>query len=137
MNINNNDIFIPDYELNYSNYLAYPYIFTIYYKKEDKSYYLRAYCGKGSDNKILFIKLNNEKKYILKRKELISAVGIIFQVTPLDNNCLEIINLTNKKNCNKRRVFDGLSKKTITIGRHKECNFFLQEINHLADIRLH
>ena len=77
MNINNNDIFIPDYELNYSNYLAYPYIFTIYYKKEDKSYYLRAYCGKGSDNKILFIKLNNEKKYILKRKELISA-GVLF-----------------------------------------------------------
>ena len=124
ININNNDIFIPDYELNYSNYLAYPYIFTIYYKKEDKSYYLRAYCGKGSDNKILFIKLNNEKKYILKRKELISAGNIIFQITPLDNNCLEIINLTNQKYCNKRRVFDGLSKKTITIGRHKECDFF-------------
>ena len=124
---NNNsdeDIFKPDYELNYSEHLPYPYIFTIYYKKNEKAYYIRAFSGKGSDNKILFIKLNNEKKYILKRKELISAGNIIFQITPLDNNCLEIINLTNQKYCNKRRVFDGLSKKTITIGRHKECDFF-------------
>ena len=121
---NDDDLFIPDYELNYSNYLGYPYIFSIYYKLEDKSYYLRAYCGKGSDNKILFIKLSNESKYILKRKELISAGNIIFQVTPLENNCLEIINLTNKKYSNFRRVFDGFSKKIITIGRHKDCDFF-------------
>jgi hypothetical protein len=121
---NDDDLFIPDYELNYSNYLGYPYIFSIYYKLEDKSYYLRAYCGKGSDNKILFIKLSSESKYILKRKELISAGNIIFQVTPLDNNCLEIINLTNKKYSNYRRVFDGFSKKIITIGRHKDCDFF-------------
>ena len=56
----NNDAFMPDFELNILNdakYLLYPYIFTIYYKKEDKSYYIRAYSGKGSDNKILFIKL--------------------------------------------------------------------------------
>ena len=121
---NDDDLFIPDYELNYSNYLGYPYIFSIYYKLEDKSYYLRAYCGKGSDNKILFIKLSSESKYILKRKELISAGNIIFQVTPLENNCLEIINLTNKKYSNYRRVFDGFSKKIITIGRHKDCDFF-------------
>ena len=125
-NINNdeNDIFVPDYEINYSYYLGYPYIFTIYYKKEDKSYYLRAYCGKGSDNKILFIKLNNTNKYILRQKELISAGNIIFQVTPLDNGCIEIINLTNKKYSNYRRVFDGFNKKIITIGRHKDCDFF-------------
>ena len=121
---NDDDLFIPDYELNYSNYLGYPYIFSIYFKLEDKSYYLRAYCGKGSDNKILFIKLSSESKYILKRKELISAGNIIFQVTPLENNCLEIINLTNKKYSNYRRVFDGFSKKIITIGRHKDCDFF-------------
>ena len=119
-----NDIFIPDYELNYPNYLAYPYIFSIYYKKEDKSYHIRAYCGKGSDNKILFIKLNNEKKYILKRKELISAGNIIFQIIPKDNNCLEIINLTHRKHSNNRRIFDGFNQKKITIGRHKDCDFF-------------
>ena len=121
---NNDDIFIPDYELNFANYLAYPYIFSIYYKIEEKSYYLRAYCGKGSDNKILFIKLNNENKYILKKKEIISAGNSIFQVTPLDNNCLEIFNLTNKKYNKNKKVFDGFSKKFVTIGRHKDCDFF-------------
>ena len=121
---NDNDIFIPDFELNYSNYLGYPYIFSIYYKIEEKSYFLRAYCGKGSDNKILFIKLNHENKYILKRKELISAGNIIFQISPNDNNCLEIINLTSKKSINKRQIFDGINKKKVTIGRHKDCDFF-------------
>ena len=121
---NDNNIIIPDYELNYPNYLAYPYIFSIYYQKEDKSYYIRAYCGKGSDNKILFIKLNNERKYILKRKELISAGNIIFQVTPIDNNCLEIINLTHRKRSNNKKIFDGFIQKKITIGRHKDCDFF-------------
>ena len=122
-NNNDNDIFIPDIEINYSKYLGYPYIFAIYYKIEDKSYYIRAYCGKESDNKILFIKLNNENKYLLKRKELISAGNIIFQVNALEN-CLEIINLTNKKYSNYRRVFDGINKKIVTIGRHKDCDFF-------------
>ena len=123
-NDNDNDIFIPDFELNYSIYLGYPYIFSIYYKIEEKSYFLRAYCGKGSDNKILFIKLNHENKYILKRKELISAGNIIFQVSPKDNNCLEIINLTSKKHINKKQTFDGFNKKRVTIGRHKDCDFF-------------
>ena len=134
---NDNDIFIPDLELNYSNYLGYPYIFSVYYKIEEKSYFIRAYCGKGSDNKILFIKLNHENKYILKRKELISAGNIIFQVSPKNNNCIEIINLTSKKLINKRQIFDGFNKKRVTIGRHKDCDFFSLKINHLVDIRLH
>ena len=121
---NDNDIFIPDLELNYSNYLGYPYIFSVYYKIEEKSYFIKAYCGKGSDNKILFIKLNHENKYILKRKELISAGNIIFQVSPKNNNCIEIINLTSKKLINKRQIFDGFNKKRVTIGRHKDCDFF-------------
>ena len=135
-NDNDNDIFIPDIELNYSKYLAYPYIFAIYFKREEKQYYIRAYCGKGSDNKILFIKLSNEDKYILKQKELISAGNIIFQVHAIDNKYLEIINLTNKKHSNCKRVFDGLKKKIVTIGRHKDCDFFFQKINHLVDIKL-
>ena len=70
----NNDMFIPDLELNISNEninsnnFLYPYIFSIYYKREDKSYYIRSYSGKGSDNKILFIKLRNKDKYIIKQK---------------------------------------------------------------------
>ena len=124
INNNENDIFIPDIELNYSKFLSYPYIFAIYYKREEKTYFIRAYSGKGSDNKILFIKLNNEEKYVLKRKELISAGNIIFQVHAIDNTHLEIINLTNKKHSNCRRVFDGDKKKMVTIGRHKDCDFF-------------
>ena len=39
---NDNDIFIPNYEINYSIYFEYPYIFSIYYKIEEKSYFLRT-----------------------------------------------------------------------------------------------
>ena len=121
----NNDMFIPDFELNISNNnsnnnFLYPYIFSIYYKIEDKNYYIRSYSGKGSDNKILFIKLRNKNKYIIKQKELISAGSIIFQITPINDNELEIINLTNKK---YRKIFDGNKQKLVTIGRHKECDF--------------
>ena len=119
----NNDMFIPDLELNLSNNnnFTYPYIFSIYYKMEDKSYYIRSYSGKGSDNKILFIKLRNKNKYPLKQKEIISAGSVIFQVNPIINtNELEIINLTYKKSS---KIFDGNKQKLVTIGRHKECDF--------------
>ena len=118
-----NDMFIPDLELNLSNNnnFTYPYIFSIYYKMEDKSYYIRSYSGKGSDNKMLFIKLRNKNKYPLKQKEIISAGSVIFQVNPIiSTNELEIINLTYKKNS---KIFDGNKQKLVTIGRHKECDF--------------
>ena len=127
-NNNNNeqdDKIINDFELNYTNDLPYPYVFAIYYKKEEKAYYIRAYSGKGSDNKILFIKLTNDNKLALKQKELISAGSIIFQVNPIENNNLEIINLSSKKvTPNYKQTFDGSNKKVVTIGRHKECDFF-------------
>jgi len=120
-----NEKIINDFELNYSNFLPYPYIFAIYYKKEEKSYYIRAYSGKGSDNKILFIKLTNDNKLALKQKELISAGSIIFQISPVGNNNLEIINLSGKRRSpNYKQTFDGNNKKVVTIGRHKECDFF-------------
>jgi hypothetical protein len=119
-----NNPFIPDFELNYPQFLSYPYIFTIYFKKEEKSFYIKAFSGKGSDNKVLFIKLNNKNIFILNKKELIFTGNVIFQVTPLKDNCLEIINLSKKNfnNCN-RYVVDGFNKKTITIGRNKDCDF--------------
>jgi hypothetical protein len=118
--------FIPDYNLNYmEKYLFYPYIFAIYYKKEEKSYYIRAYSGKGSDNKILFVRLRNGKKLIFKQKELISAGDAIFQITPIDNNLLEIIHLEKQYNNNhiNKKIFDGTKNKKITLGRNKECDF--------------
>ena len=68
--------------------------------------------------------MNNKNRFILNKKELIFTGNVIFQVTPLKDNCLEIINLSKKNfnNCN-RYVVDGFNKKTITIGRNKDCDF--------------
>ena len=114
-----------DFELNYSEILSYPYVFVIYYKKEEKSYYIRAFSGKGSDNKILFVRLKNENKLVLKQKELISAGDTIFQITPLANNDLEIIHLSKKKTLNNinKQTFNGAKKKIVTLGRSKDCDF--------------
>ena len=95
-------MFVPDFELNLSNSInnnnnfSYPYIFSIYYKIEDKSYYIRSYSGKGSDNKILFIKLRNKNKYIIKQKEIISAGSIIFQIKTKRNNFCWKYYISNK-----------------------------------------
>ena len=131
-NINNgnnnedkNKIFNPDFELDYNEKLLLPYIFVIYFKKEEKSYYIRAYSGKGSDNKILFIKLKNDNKYIIKQKELISAGDIIFQVIPMKDNFLEIIHLERKKNNNgNKQIFEGKKNKVVQLGRSRDCDFF-------------
>ena len=123
LNEENNKMFIPDFELNYDKNLSFPYIFVIYYKKEEKCYYIRAFSGKGSDNKILFIKLKNNEKYILKQKELISAGNSIFQITPIHDNFLEIIHLERKKCNNNERIFEGKKNKIVTLGRNRECDF--------------
>ena len=124
--LKDDNLFIPDYKLNYSKFLSYPYIFTIYFKKEEKSFYIKAFSGKGSDNKVLFIKLNNKKKFIISQKELILTGNIIFQLTPIEDNCLEIINLS-KKNHNNKSIIDGFNKKIITIGRNKKCFFCISK----------
>ena len=64
--------------------------------------------------------MRNKNKYVIKQKEIISAGSIIFQITPINDNEIEIINLTNKK---YRKIFDGNKQKLVTIGRHKECDF--------------
>jgi len=123
-----NDIFKPDFELNLNEYLPYPYIFVIYYKKEVKSYFIRAFAGKGSDNKILFIKLKNNDKFILKQRELISAGNKIFQIDQINDNALEIINLEKKRHhhnssSSNAYVFKGNKHKTVTLGRSQECDY--------------
>ena len=120
--LNDKNQFIPDFELNYSKFLSYPYIFAIYFKKEEKSFYIKAFSGKGSDNKVLFIKLDNKNGFFVNQKELIFTGNLIFQVTPIQENYIEIINLSND-NFQDKYVIDGLEKKTITIGRHRDCDF--------------
>ena len=119
-----NEIFSPDFELDYSDKLLYPYIFVIYFKKEEKSYYIRAYSGKGSDNKILFVKLKNDNKYIIKQKEFISVGDTIFQVSPMKDNFLEIIHLERTKKNNNKQIFEGKKNKVVQFGRSKYSDFF-------------
>lgn len=120
-----NKVFSPDYELNYEKNLSFPYIFAIYYKKENKSYYIRSYSGKGSDNKILFVKLKNNEKYVIRQKEIISAGDTIFQITPLKDNFLEVVHLERRKSNNiaNKQIFEGRKNKKVTLGRSRDCDF--------------
>ena len=121
----NESNFTPDFELNYSQILPYPYIFTIYFVREKKSFYIKGFSGKGSDNKVLFIKLSSKNKFIINQKELILTGNIIFQITPLRDDSIEIINLSKKKEneINTKYIINGFDKKTIRIGRHIDCEF--------------
>jgi len=116
--------FKPDFELNYEEKLNYPYIFAIYFNRENKTFNIRAYSGKGSDNRILFIKLTGNINLPLKQKEIISAGNVIFQITPIEDNKLEIVNVSRKElNPEPKQIFDPSTIKEVTIGREKNCNF--------------
>jgi hypothetical protein len=113
-----------DFVLNLKEKYNYPYIFMIYFKKETKSYFIRAYSGKNNDNRIIYIKLTNGYNLPLKQKEIILAGNVIFQINPLENNVLEITNLSNQELSNTpKKTFNASSKKEVTIGRNKDCDF--------------
>ena len=121
-NAKNSDKFKADFELNYNEQLSYPYIFAIYYQRDTKNYYVRGYSGKNCDNKILFVKLSGNNTLQLRQREIISAGNIIFQVMPVEDNKLEIVNLSNKDvDTRKKEVFDPSIKKEVTIGRDSDC----------------
>ena len=124
INSNNSKKFKPDFELNFEEKLNYPYIFAIYYHRDSKNYFIRAYSGKNSDNRLLYIKLSDNYNLPLKQKEIISAGNIIFQIIPIENNKIEIINLSKKDlNEESKKIFDPNNIKEVTIGRDKNCNF--------------
>ena len=117
----------PDFILNLKEKYLYPYIFMIYYEKDTKSYFIRSYSSKNNDNRILYIKLTNGYNLPLKQKEIISAGNVIFQVSPIENNHLEIVNLSQQNlSMIPKQNFDPSSKKEVTIGRNKECDFSFQ-----------
>ena len=115
-----------DFVFNFKekNKYLFPYIFMIYFEKDIKSYFIRPYVSKTDDNKILYIKLNHENSFPIKQKELIIAGNVIFQVNPIENNKLEITNLS-KDNISSipTKTFDASSKKEVTIGRNKDSDF--------------
>ena len=120
----NNSKLKPDFSLNLKNKYSYPFIFMIYFEKESKSYFIRAYESKDIDNRILYIKLTHGYSIPLKQKEIFSAGNIIFQVTPLENNNIEIVNLSKQNlSATPKQTYDASSKKEITIGRNKDCDF--------------
>ena len=122
VNAQNSDKFKADFELQFNEQLSYPYIFAIYYQRDTKSYYIRGYSGKNCDNKILFVKLSGNNSLLLRQREIISAGNVIFQVTPIEDNKLEIVNLSNKEGSERKKdVFDPNSTKEITIGRDSNC----------------
>ena len=123
-NDNNKQNLKPDFILNFKDKLSYPYIFMIYFERDSKSYYIKSYISKDDKNKILYIKLNHEYYLPIKQKELIIAGNIVFQVTPINNNKLEIINLSKgNESSEPKQTFNASSKKEVTIGRNKDCDF--------------
>lgn len=123
-NNQDNQVLKSDFTFNFKDKYLYPYIFMIYFEKEDKSYYIRPYIGKDDDNKILYIKLNRDSNFVIKQKELIFAGNVLFQVSPIDKYNLEIVNLLNKDVSSvQKQTFDASSKKEVTIGRSKACDF--------------
>ena len=118
------NIIKPDFILNLNEKYNYPYIFMIYFEKKEKSYFIRPYSSNNNDNRIVYAKLTNGNKLPLKQKEFIWAGNVIFQVSPLENNNLEIVNLS-KQNLSliPKQTFNASSKKEVTIGRQKDCDF--------------
>jgi hypothetical protein len=113
-----------DFTLNLKEKYNYPYIFIIYFDKDTKSYFIRPYSSKNNDNRILYVKLSNGYNLPLKQKEIISAGNIIFQVSPIENNNLEVVNLSKQNlSVSPKQTFDASSKKEVTIGRNKESDF--------------
>jgi hypothetical protein len=115
---NNKENFKHDFELNYEEDLKYPYIFAVYYLRESKNYCLRAYSGSESDNRLLYVKLDNVFSLPLKQKEIISAGNVIFEITPIENNKIEVCNLSQ---IDSKKIFDPNNIKEVTIGRDKKC----------------
>lgn len=129
----NSKLFESDIKLDLSsqysakNYKSYPYIFAIYYKYENKTYYLRGYTGEGADHRMLFVKLTGDNTLIIKKKEILLIGNAIIQITPLPPNCIEIYILTNinneQSNIVTKRIFDKDNITEITIGRDSQCTY--------------
>jgi hypothetical protein len=72
----------------------------------------------------LFIKLTGKFSLPIKQKEIISAGNVIFQVTPIENNQIEITNISRKEDSiEHKQIFDCDINRDITIGRDKNCDF--------------
>ena len=142
----------PDIALNVKNnitlkpYQKYPYVFAIYFQTETKTYYIKAYCGEGSDNMIMFIKLTYGIELQLRRKEFLVIGNSIFQITPLEDDNIEINilagfpNMGDGKNTapqgvEVKRLFNKNDINEITIGRDPKCTYSFKTDNSFSRIQ--
>lgn len=116
-----NNNFKCDYELNYEGLTEYPFIFTVYYLRETKSYYIRACSGKNICNRLLFIRLSSDFEMPIKQREIISIGNNLFQLCPVKEICIEVTNLQKQEIENQKKTFDR-TKPKILIGRDQKCD---------------
>lgn len=118
-----NNNFKCDYELNYEGLNEYPFIFTVYYLRETKSYYIRSCSGKSICNRLLFIRLSSDYEMPIKQREIISIGNNLFQLFPSKENCIEVTNLQKEESDNQKKTFDKTTQPKILIGRDQKCDF--------------
>lgn len=122
-----------DVLVNYNHDLVknIPYICSIYYRKEKKQYYIKAYQTQDKFNKILFVKLDANYSLTLENNEIISAGNALFQIT-LINQTIEIIDLSDTKS---KKKFSPESTDIITIGRDAKCTYSYPNNKHFSRIQ--
>lgn len=98
---------------------GFPYLFIIFYKREDRRFYIKDYHEKGLQNKLLFIKIDSKKRFYVQKKEMISVGNFIFQLSPLPGEKIEIKNVT-KNGISQTKFIYNKNKKSITLGRDSE-----------------
>lgn len=59
----------------------------------------------------------------IKQKEIITIGEVIFQITPIENNAIEIYNISKEISSDSRQIFLPSENKIVTIGRGTKCNF--------------
>jgi len=122
LNIQNNE------ELNKSSEINILHLFLIYYKRENKKYYLKTYKDKTKFNQNLpFVLIRIDQPCAIKRKILIKVGEYFFQMIPKnEDNSLEIIQI-NPKNNDKIKFSYDINNSPITIGRNKSCSIQFPE----------
>lgn len=121
-NMNPNDTGVSDFVLNLKKIEGDidDFIFIVYYKEENKKYYIK-FSENTNVNKDIFLHLFNAMSMQIKQTEVISFGNFIFQIVP-DKSKIRLINLNNDEK------YDYTFKNgIITIGRNENCNICLDE----------
>lgn len=123
------NVVINDIEIASNLKDIYKHIFTIYYKKQVKKYYIRTY-KEQLDNGLSVLLVKIKKTFPIKLKEIfmIGDLFFVFKVRTIENESqLTILKLSCKRSPEEEKyIFNSSdylsdSAKPITIGRDKKC----------------